>query len=61
MNLPMALNECYKNISGIYQIRNIINNHRYIGFSTNIYRRCSDHYLHLLTIWYLRAYYNIHL
>ena len=30
-------------VSGVYQIRNMVNNHRYIGSSNDIYRRRKDH------------------
>lgn len=34
----------YKNkISGIYEIKNVLNNHRYIGSSINIYKRFNEH------------------
>lgn len=46
-----------KIISGIYQIVNTQNGHRYIGFSKDIYRRFKSHYVSLK----LNEHYNEHL
>lgn len=48
MNRPMELSNCSRvYISGIYQIKNLINGKAYIGSSNHLYRRYSDHVRHL--------------
>jgi hypothetical protein len=47
----------YKQITGIYLIKNIVNNKLYIGSSINVMRRLSDHKNRLLK----NKHYNIHL
>ena len=37
------LDKIYNSSSGVYQIRNIINNNSYIGSTNNLYRRYKEH------------------
>lgn len=38
-----GINKNTHKLSGVYEIRNALNNKRYIGSSINIYRRWRDH------------------
>lgn len=41
--MSKGINKNTHKLSGVYEIRNTLNNKRYIGSSINIYRRWRDH------------------
>lgn len=41
--MSKGINKNIHKLSGVYEIRNTLNNKRYIGSSINIYRRWRDH------------------